>query len=298
MTIYKKEQLAKASFEIIEHLIKLCGTSSNISGFLKEYISLLTSEGGIYDKQQKALDNFSASSEKTQAEADNMMRITKDNSEALQNICEEFSKLNETIKNAQKERSELDKKVKLLNERITEISKFIQNIEEVAAQTNLLSFNASIEAARAGQAGRGFRIIANEVKNLAGRTTLISGDIYKKMQDLHKDVQSLVAENKKHNDFMDSLQETAIDSNEKLSKINSDNKSNTSFMQSVISEMNENQQMVFSAVNEAKEKNLVQLHRIAEKAAQNNIQTGDELSFLYQMKNLLYYFEAHQELFN
>ena len=298
MTIYKKEQLAKASFEIIEHLIKLCGTSSNISGFLKEYISLLTSEGGIYDKQQKALDNFSASSEKTQAEADNMMRITKDNSEALQNICEEFSKLNETIKNAQKERSELDKKVKLLNERITEISKFIQNIEEVAAQTNLLSFNASIEAARAGQAGRCFRIIANEVKNLAGRTTLISGDIYKKMQDLHKDVQSLVAENKKHNDFMDSLQETAIDSNEKLSKINSDNKSNTSFMQSVISEMNENQQMVFSAVNEAKEKNLVQLHRIAEKAAQNNIQTGDELSFLYQMKNLLYYFEAHQELFN
>lgn len=291
MAEYTEQQLVKAQKDIVSYLIHICSTSSNISGFLKEYISRLTSEGGIYETQQKALDHFSESSAKTKAEADNMMQITQANSTALHNISQEFDKLNETIKKAQKERAEMDKKVQLLDDRIKEISKFIQNIQEVAALTNLLSFNASIEAARAGQAGKGFRIIANEVKNLAERTANISGSIDKKVHELQQDVNSIVAENTKHNEFMDSLQETAIDSSEKLTQINKDNKTNTEFMQDVITEMNDNQETVFAAVNKAKDENLKQLGFITERAAQNNIQTGDELSYLYQLKHLIQYFE-------
>ncbi len=299
MVQYTEQQLAKAQKDLVAYLITVCSTSSNISGFLKEYIAKLTNEGGIYAKQQEALDHFSESSAKTKQEADNMMQITQSNSSALQNISEEFDKLNETIKKAQKERVEMDKKVQLLDDRIKEITKFIQNIQEVAALTNLLSFNASIEAARAGQAGKGFRIIANEVKNLAERTANISGNIDKKVHELQQDVNSIVAENNKHNEFMDSLQETAIDSSDKLTQINKDNKSNTEFMQDVIEQMNTNQETVFQAVNKAKEENLAQLGQIAERAAQNNIQTGDELSYLYQLKNMIEYFEQNRkELFS
>ena len=299
MVQFTEQQLAKAQKDLVAYLISVCSTSSNISGFLKEYIARLTNDGGIYAKQQEALDHFSENSAKTKLEADNMMQITQSNSTALQNISEEFDKLNETIKKAQKERVEMDKKVQLLDDRIKEITKFIQNIQEVAALTNLLSFNASIEAARAGQAGKGFRIIANEVKSLAERTANISGNIDKKVHELQQDVNSIVAENNKHNEFMDSLQETAIDSSEKLTQINRDNKSNTEFMQDVIEQMNTNQETVFQAVNKAKEENLQQLGQIAERAAQNNIQTGDELSYLYQLKNMIEYFEQNRiELFS
>jgi twitching motility protein PilJ len=73
--------------------------------------------------------------------------------------------------------SETGKKVKRLAESTQEISKIVALINQLSSRTNLLALNASIEAVRAGEAGRGFAIVADEVRQLADRAAKATREI-------------------------------------------------------------------------------------------------------------------------
>jgi len=75
-----------------------------------------------------------------------------------------------------------------LSNRSEEISRTLNVITEIAFQTNLLALNASIEAARAGDAGRGFQVVAEEIKKLAEDSRRSATEIEKVIRDVQKDI--------------------------------------------------------------------------------------------------------------
>ncbi|MCS6782644.1 MAG: methyl-accepting chemotaxis protein [Gloeomargarita sp. SKYBB_i_bin120] len=140
--------------------------SSNALRQAQELASTLNSVQMMTDSIQRVAESAREAAEVARKASETALR----GGEAVDQTVAGIQSIRESV-------AETTRKVKRLAESSQEINKIVNSIGQIAQRTNLLALNASIEAAKAGEAGRGFAIVADEVRQLADRTSRASKEI-------------------------------------------------------------------------------------------------------------------------
>ncbi|MFN2340371.1 MAG: methyl-accepting chemotaxis protein [Halanaerobium sp.] len=166
------EDTGRGSEDIARSITEVAEGSENIGNEIAEVKAV----AGQLNQEGKTLKK---NTEESLQMADQSAESAEKGQQAIQQAISQLDVVSETVNFA-------TEAIEKLGKRSREIGEMVEMIEGISSQTNLLALNAAIEAARAGEKGRGFSVVAEEVRELAEE----SSDVTTKISSLIEDIQS------------------------------------------------------------------------------------------------------------